>query len=98
LFHYSDKILKIYASKFNLKVEKMRYGRFGDQTTFIVSGLHCISSKIRRNLWIGLHEKMTKGNIFIIMIYGFLHLALTPLTLLLNILKFGNSVKIWMRK
>jgi len=71
----------------------MRYGAPWDQTTFIVSGLHCISSKIRRNLWIGLYEKMAKGNIFIIMIYGFLYLALTPLTLLLNLLKFEMVLK-----
>ncbi len=76
----------------------MRYGAFWDQTTFIVSGLPCISSKIEGNIWIRLHEKMAKGNIFIIMIYGFLYVALTPLTLLLNLLKFGDSVEIWVRK
>ncbi|CEG11943.1 hypothetical protein MSIBF_A180003 [groundwater metagenome] len=43
-------------------------------------------------------KTMAKGNIFIIMIYGFLYVALTPLTLLLNLLKFGDSVEIWMRK
>ncbi len=99
LFHYSDKNLKIYASKFNFRHKvKMRYGAFWDQTTFIVSGLHCISSKTGGNIWIRLHEKMAKGNIFIIMIYGFLYVALTPLTLLLNLLKFGDNVEIWMRK
>ncbi|MDI6730204.1 MAG: hypothetical protein QMD06_01520 [Candidatus Altarchaeum sp.] len=76
----------------------MRYEAFWDQTTFIVSGLHCISSKIGGNIWIGLHEKMAKGNIFIIMIYGFLYLALTPLNSLLNLLKSGGSVEIRMRK
>jgi len=99
LFDYSDKNLNIYASKFNFKHKvKMRYGAFGDQTTFIVSVLHWISSKIGGNIWIEFHEKMIKGNLFIIMIFAFLYVALTPLTLLLNLLKFGDSVEIWMIK
>ena len=76
----------------------MRYGAFWDQTTFIVSVLHWISSKIGGNIWIEFHEKMIKGNLFIIMIFAFLYVALTPLTLLLNLLKFGDSVEIWMIK
>jgi len=93
LFHYSDKILKIYASKLNLKVEKMRYGAFWDQTTFIVSGLHWISSKTGGNLWIGLSKWIKKGNIFAVAFYGFLYISLTPLSVLLNFLKYGDSVK-----
>ncbi|OQX21931.1 MAG: hypothetical protein BWK75_02055 [Candidatus Altiarchaeales archaeon A3] len=63
LFHYYDKNLKIYASKFNLKVEKMRYSAFWDQTTFIVSGLYRISSKIGGNLWMRFHDEIAKRNI-----------------------------------
>jgi len=77
---------------------KMRYGAFWDQTTFIVSGLHWISSKIGGNIWIRFRKKIKKGNIFVVAFYGFLYVALTPLTLLLNLLKFGDSVEIWMRK
>lgn len=98
LFTYSDTTLKQYTEKFNFKIEKMRYGAFWDQTTFIVSGLHCISSKIGGNLWIRFHEKMAKGNLIVIMIFGFLYLGLIPLTLLLNFLKFGDSIEIWLKK
>ncbi|OQX22363.1 MAG: hypothetical protein BWK75_00915 [Candidatus Altiarchaeales archaeon A3] len=67
----------------------MRYIVFYGQITFIILGLHRISLKIGGNLWIRFHQKIKKGNIFAVVFYGFLYISLTPLTVLLNFLKFG---------
>lgn len=99
LFTYSDEILKKYAKKFNLKVEKIRYGAFWDQTTFIVSGMHYFNMFIpKKNLWKYLLERVQKGYIFPLLIFGSLFVLLFPFITLLNILKFGDSVEIWFKK
>jgi len=89
LFIYSNKILIMYAKKFNFKIEKMRYGTPWDPLSFIVSGMHYFGK------FGTINQKTQKGYVFLAICLSFL---LIPLTTLLNILKFGDSVEIWMKK
>jgi len=98
LFHYSDKTLKKYAQKANLKYIKTRYGAFWDQTSFIASWSHYMSSIFWWNLWKKFNNGIGKKNIFIISIFILLYIILTPLTLLLNLIRYGDSIEVWMRK
>ncbi len=99
LFVYSDEILKKYAEKFNFKIEKIKCGSADqiDSASFIASGRHYFNNsrtyeKIRK-----LISKRRK-NRFIQLIFIFLALLLIPLSILLNILKFGDTIEIWLKK
>ncbi len=97
-YHYSNKTLKMYANKFNFKYLKTRYGALWDQTTFIISTFHYIGAIFKKKYWTNFLKKITEGNIYIIIIYILLYIIFTPITIILNLIKYGDNIEIWLEK
>ncbi|CEG13937.1 hypothetical protein MSIBF_A730002 [groundwater metagenome] len=90
LFTYSDTTLKKYAEKFNFKIEKVKYGSpLNDAGSFIMS---C-------RIKFGMTRKRRSIPFVIIVFFSaiFFILFFLPI-LLLNILKFSDSIEIWLKK
>ena len=99
LFDYSDKTLKKYAEKFHFNIVKIRHGFQWEQIGLIVSFIHYSGKFARKNdLWGTVYKKIQKRNIFLWAAFVCLSIILIPLTILLNILKFGEGIEIWLKK
>lgn len=95
LFHFSDKIMKLYAQKFNFKIKRIRYTSLPD--SFVISLVNLVCKTLNKKyIYILFKEKARKGNIFLSLLLLFLYILFFPLAFVANLLKKGDSIEIWL--